>query len=160
MTKRIANSQAKVSHNKHGASSLEQVEAEAMVVVAPVPHIFPSLHAVKNYINENQSLPDPQVQSSFQSRDPGQLREQETVNLNVVVHAPSVTGLSQRKDVGPSSSKVKIKCVKGVHFVNHCLSAPVVTNVQHVRNPPVGDRLQNFGRSGSPWVQIRGLCQY
>ena len=106
--------------------------------VVQVPCIFPRLHVVKNSINDNQSLPDPQVKSFLESRVLGQLRTQETVNLNVVVCAPFVTGQSQRKDVGPCNSKVKIKFLKGVYCVNHCLSVPVITNVHHVvRNPPV-----------------------
>ena len=32
----------------------------------------------------------------------------------------------------------------------------LVRNVPHVKNPPVGGRLQSFGRSGSPWVHIQG----
>ena len=105
--------------------------------------IFPSLDVVGNNINDNQFLPDPQVQCFFKIK--GSQSVKITRNCKLACCAPSVTGQSQRKDLSPSISKVKIKFVKGIHYVNHCLSAPVVTNVHHVvRNPPVGNRLQKF----------------
>ena len=68
-----------------------------------------------------------------------------TVNLNVVCHAPSVTGLSENKDIRPSQTQTEIKCVKPVCCVNPCLYVPTVQNVPHVvPNPPVGARLQRF----------------
>ena len=68
-----------------------------------------------------------------------------TVNLNVVCHAPSVTGLSENKDIRPNQTQTEIKCVKPVCCVNPCLYVPTVQNVPHVvPNPPVGVRLQRF----------------
>ena len=68
-----------------------------------------------------------------------------TVNLNVVSHAPSVTGLSENKDIRPNQTQTEIKCVKPVCCVNPCLYVPTVQNVPHVvPNPPVGARLQRF----------------
>ena len=68
-----------------------------------------------------------------------------TVNLNVVCHAPSVTGLSENKDIRPNQTQTEIKCVKPVCCVNPCLYVPTVQNVPHVvPNPPVGARLQRF----------------
>ena len=68
-----------------------------------------------------------------------------TVNLNVVCHAPCVTGLSENKDIRPNQTQREIKCVKPVCCVNHCLYVPTVQNVPHVvQNPPVGTRLQRF----------------
>ena len=45
-----------------------------------------------------------------------------TVNLNVVCHAPSVTGLSENKDIRPSQTQTEIKCVKPVCCVNPCVN--------------------------------------
>ena len=68
-----------------------------------------------------------------------------TVNLNVVCHAPCVTGLSENKDIRPNQAQMEIKCVKPVCCVNHCLYAPTVQNVPYVvGNPPVAARLQRF----------------
>ena len=68
-----------------------------------------------------------------------------TVNLNVVFPAPSVTGLSENKDIRPNQNQTEIKCVKPVCCVNPCLYVPTVQNVPHVvPNPPVGARLQRF----------------
>ena len=68
-----------------------------------------------------------------------------TVNLDVVCHVPCVTGQSENKDISPNQSQTRIKCVKHVYCVNHCLCAPIVQNVPRVvQNPPVGARLQKF----------------
>ena len=68
-----------------------------------------------------------------------------TVNLNVVFPAPSVTGLSENKDIRPNQNQTEIKFVKPVCCVNPCLYVPTVQNVPHVvPNPPVGARLQRF----------------
>ena len=52
--------------------------------------------------------------------------------LNVVtpVHFAALEELLQKKGVRPEICKTKIKYVIGVSFVNHCLSAPPVINVQ------------------------------
>ena len=68
----------------------------------------------------------------------------QSVNSNVF-HVPSVTGRSQRKDISPFQVQDRIKHVKPVCCVDHCLCAQHVSNVHHVvENPPVGGRLQLF----------------
>ena len=70
---------------------------------------------------------------------------QETVNLHVVLPAPSVQGLLQKKNVRPSHSQIGIKSVNSALSVNQCLFAPNVTNAPCVaKDPPVGGRLQLF----------------
>ena len=70
---------------------------------------------------------------------------QETVNLHVVLPAPSVKGLLQKKNVRPSHSQIEIKSVNSALSVNQCLFAPNVTNAPCVaKDPPVGGRLQLF----------------
>ena len=69
----------------------------------------------------------------------------ETVNLHVVLPAPSVKGLLQKKNVRPSHSQIEIKSVNSALSVNQCLFAPNVTNAPCVaKDPPVGGRLQLF----------------
>ena len=69
----------------------------------------------------------------------------ETVNLHVVLPAPSVKGLLQKKIVRPSHSQIEIKSVNSALSVNQCLFAPNVTNAPCVaKDPPVGGRLQLF----------------
>ena len=69
----------------------------------------------------------------------------ETVNLHVVLPAPSVKGLLQKKNVRPCHSQIEIKSVNSALSVNQCLFAPNVTNAPCVaKDPPVGGRLQLF----------------
>ena len=49
---------------------------------------------------------------------------QETVNLPVVLPAPSVKGLLQKKNVRPSHSQIEIKSVNSALSVNQCLFFP------------------------------------
>ena len=64
----------------------------------------------------------------------------ETVNLHVVLPAPSVKGLLQKKNVRPSHSQIEIKSVNSALSVNKCLFAPNAPCV--AKDPPVGGRLQ------------------
>ena len=64
--------------------------------------------------------------------------------VNPVQYAIS-QGLPQKKGVRPDVEKTEIKYVKGVSFVNHCLSAKSVPNVPNVVTElGVGGRLQKF----------------
>ena len=64
--------------------------------------------------------------------------------VNPVQYAIS-QGLPQKKGVRPDVAKTEIKYVKGVSFVNHCLSAKSVPNVPNVVTElGVGGRLQKF----------------
>ena len=64
--------------------------------------------------------------------------------VNPVQYAIS-KGLPQKKGVRPDVAKTEIKYVKGVSFVNHCLSAKSVPNVPNVVTElGVGGRLQKF----------------
>ena len=64
--------------------------------------------------------------------------------VNPVQYAIS-QGLPQKKGVRPDVAKTEIKYVKGVSFVNHCLSSKSVPNVPNVVTElGVGGRLQKF----------------
>ena len=64
--------------------------------------------------------------------------------VNPVQYAIS-QGLPQKKGVRPDVEKTEIKYVKGVSFVDHCLSAKSVPNVPNVVTElGVGGRLQKF----------------
>ena len=111
-----------------------------------MPVISPN-RPVNRHINDNHCLLDPQLEISVEdpiSQDSRQCLNK-TVNLDVVCRVPCVTGQSENKGLSPNQSQTRIKCVKHVYCVNHCLYAPTVQNVPHVvDNPPVGARLQRF----------------
>ena len=113
---------------------------------AAIPVISPD-RPVNSLINDNYFLVDPQLKPSGEDPMCQDLNKHviKTVNLNVVFPAPSVTGLSENKDIRPNQNQTEIKCVKPVCCVNPCLYVPTVQNVLHVvPNPPVGARLQRF----------------
>ena len=66
---------------------------------AVIPVISPD-RPVNSLINDNYFLVDPQLKSSVEDPMCQDLNKHviKTVNLNVVSHAPSVTGLSENKD--------------------------------------------------------------
>ena len=69
------------------------------------------------------------------------------VSCHVVGHVQSaiLKGLPQKKGIRPVVTKTEIKHVKGVSFVNPCLSARSVPNVPNVvKELDVGGRLQKF----------------
>ena len=68
-------------------------------------------------------------------------------SCHVATHCLSAIskGLPQKKGIRPDVKETKIKHVKGVSFVNHCLSARSVPNVPNVvKELGVGARLQTF----------------
>ena len=76
-----------------------------------------------------------------------QKHSDQIVSCHVVGHVQSVIlkGLPQKKDIRPVVTKKEIKHVKGVSFVNPCLSAQIVPNVPNVvKELGVGGRLQKF----------------
>ena len=76
-----------------------------------------------------------------------QKHSNQTVFCHVVnpVQSAISKGLPQKKGVRPEVTKTEIKHVKGVSFVNHCLSARSVPNVPNVVTElGVGGRLQKF----------------
>ena len=93
--------------------------------------------------NDNYCIEAPQEKDFVEDQKLRDLTQ--SVNLNVVCHVPCATGPSQRKDISPFQLPKRIKSVKPVCCVDHCLcvqhvnSAPLV-----VENPPVGGRLQLF----------------
>ena len=98
---------------------------------------------VDNTLNDNYCWTDPH--SELIVEDPIVQDINQNVSLRVVCRVPCVTGLSENKDISPSQAQMKIKCVKPVYCVDHCLYAPTVQNVPHVvEGPPVGARLQRF----------------
>ena len=98
---------------------------------------------VDSTLNDNYCWIDPHLELTVE--DPIVQDINQNVSLHVVCRAPCVTGLSENKDISPNQAQMKIKCVKPVCCVNHCLYAPTVQNVPHVvENPPVGARLQRF----------------
>ena len=69
------------------------------------------------------------------------------VSCHVATHVRSAIskGLPQKKGIRPDVKETKIKHVKGVSFVNHCLFARSVPNVPNVvKELGVGGRLQTF----------------
>ena len=92
---------------------------------------------VDSTLNDNYCWIDPHLELTVE--DPIVQDINQNVSLHVVCRAPCVTGLSENKDIRPNQAQMKIKCVKPVCCVNHCLYAPTVQNVPHVvENPPVG----------------------
>ena len=76
--------------------------------------------------------------------------------VNPVQYAIS-QGLPQKKGVRPDVAKTEIKYVKGVFFVNHCLSAKSVPNVPNVVTElGVGAHFKSSGRNGKHWERIQG----
>ena len=146
--KRIADIQVILPPNlaSLGVSSLIEGGVAATDVEGTMPVISPN-RPVNRHINDNHCLLDPQLEISVEdpiSQDSRQCLNK-TVNLDVVCRVPCVTGQSENKDISPNQSQTRIKCVKHVYCVNHCLYAPTVQNVPHVvGNPPVGARLQRF----------------
>ena len=83
----------------------------------------------------------------FPSVNPTQKHSSKTVFCHVVnpVQYAISKGLPQKKGARPDVAKTEIKYVKGVSFVNHCLSAKSVPNVPNVVTElGVGGRLQKF----------------
>ena len=159
MTRKIVGNQATLplSLASLGASFLIEEGVAVADVEAAIPVISPD-RPVNSLINDNYCLVDPQLKSSVEDPMCQDLNKHviKTVNLNVVCHAPSVTGLSENKDIRPNQTQTEIKCVKPVCCVNPCLYVPTVQNVPHVvPNPPVGPDYKGFGRSGTPWVQTK-----
>ena len=72
--------------------------------------------------------------AKFPSVNPTQKHSNQTVFCHVVnpVQYAISKGLPQKKGVRPDAAKTEIKYVKGVSFVNHCLSAKSVPNVPNV----------------------------
>ena len=130
-----------VKLNNLGGSLLNKVEGEVVGVVVPAHITFPRSPVIPRPINDNYWIEDPT--GHFQ--DQIQCSKPNIVNCLVASHAPSVIGLSQKKDISPSLSKYQIKFVEGAPCVSHCLSAPSVESAHNVvGNPPVGGRLQKF----------------
>ena len=159
MTRKIIGRQAilPLSLASLGVSFLIEGGVAVADVEGTIPVISPD-RPVNSHINDNYCLVDPQLNLSVEDPVCQDLNKSviKTVNLDVVCHAPCVTGLSENKDIRPNQAHREIKCVKPVCSVNHCFCAPNVPNVPHVvANPPVGARLQSFGRSGTPWVQTQ-----
>ena len=137
--------------NNLGGNSRAEAGVGVVVEVDLVLHTTPSLPVVPNHINDNQYLLSPPVVLSSSLGDLNLVSSEskgtfpETVNLHVVLPAPSVKGLLQKKNVRPSHSQIEIKSVNSALSVNQCLFAPNVTNAPCVaKNPPVGGRLQLF----------------
>ena len=66
--------------------------------------------------------------------------------LNVVtsVYFISIKGLPQKKGVRPEVYKIKIKHVKSVSFVDHCLSALPVTSVHNAEKKNMWETDEKF----------------
>ena len=124
----------------HGVNFL--IKGGVTDVEGATPVISPG-RPVDSTLNDNYCLIDPHLELTVE--DPIVQDINKNVTLHVVCRAPCVTGLSENKDIRPNQAQMKIKCVKPVCCVNHCLYAPTVQNVPHVvENSPVGARLQRF----------------
>ena len=142
--RRITDSQAILlpSLASHGVNFLIKGGVAAADVEVATPVISPD-RPVDNTLNDNYCWTVPH--SELTVEDPIVQDINQNVSLHVVCRVPCVTGLSENKDISPFQAQMKIKCVKPVCCVNHCLYAPTVQNVPHVvEDPPVGARLQRF----------------
>ena len=140
--RRITDSQAILppSLASHGINFL--IKGGAADVEGATPVISPG-RPMDSTLNDNYCWIDPHLELTVE--DPIVQDINQNVSLHVVCRAPCVTGLSENKDIRSNQAQMKIKCVKPVCCVNHCLYAPTVQNVPHVvENPPVGARLQRF----------------
>ena len=130
------------SHHNLGDSFLTRVGVEVVGVEVGTPRFSLSPPARSN-TNDNYCIEAPQEKDFVEDQKLRDLTQ--GVSLNVVCHVPCATGPSQRKDISPFQLQERIKSVKPVCCVDHCLcvqhvnSAPLV-----VENPPVGGRLQLF----------------
>ena len=96
-----------------------------------------------NHTNDNYCIKAPQKKDFVEDQKLRDLTQ--SLNLNVVCHVSCATGPSQRKDISPFQLQKRIKSVKPVCCVDHCLCVQHVNSVLHVvENPPVGGRLQLF----------------
>ena len=111
-----------------------------MEVVTPPISLSPPAH---KHTNDNYCIEVPQKKDFVEDQTLTDLTQ--SVNLNVVCHVPCATGPLQRKDISPFQLQKRIKSVKPVCCVDHCLCVQHVNSVLHVvENPPVGGRLQLF----------------
>ena len=144
------------------AEDVDGVEAQILVSL---------VQKVTSPINDNYCITPPnpcQVLVEEKSDQAVQLLVQDSLSCRNIVKVPSVNstqkhsnqtvfchvvnpvqyaiskGLPQKKGVRPDVAKAEIKCVKGVSFVNHCLSAKSVSNVPNITELDVGGRLQKF----------------
>ena len=110
--------------NNLGGNSRAEAGVGVVVEVDLVLHTTPSLPVVPNHINDNQYLLSPPVVLSSSLGDLNLVSSAskgtfpKTVNLHVVLPAPSVKGLLQKKNVRPSHSQIEIKSVNSALSVN------------------------------------------
>ena len=130
------------SHRSLGDSFLTRVVVEVVGVEVETPRfsLSPPAHSSSN---DNYCIEAPQKKDFVEDQKLRDLTQ--SVNLNVVCHVPCATGPSQRKDISPFQLQKRIKSVKPVCCVDHCLSVQHVNSAPlAVENPPVGGRLQLF----------------
>ena len=109
-------------------------------VVTPRFSLSPPAH---NSSNDNYCVEAPQTKDFVEDQKLIDLTQ--SVSLNVVCHVPCATGPSQKKDISPFQLQKRIKSVKPVCCVGHCLCVQPVNSAHlAVKNPPVGGRLQLF----------------
>ena len=135
------------------------VEAEVGNVEVPLT-AGPEVPKIPNNINDNYCVNNPALRSravnGVLSRSQQTFNVQQNVNFSVVstVHfAKNSIRQPQKKGLSPHvESKVQIKSVNCVSFVDHCVSVPSVPNVHNVvYAPPVGGRLQPFWQT---WAHL------
>ena len=130
------------SHRSLGDSFLTRVGVEVVGVEVTTPR-FSLSPPTRSNSNDNYCIEAPQEKDFVEYQKLRDLTQ--SVNLNVVCHVPCATGPSQRKDISPFQLQKRIKSVKPVCCVDHCLCVQHVNSVPLVvKNPPVGGRLQLF----------------
>ena len=130
------------SRHSLGDSFLTRVGVRDMGVEVETPRfsLSPPAHSSSN---DNCCVEAPQAKDFVEDQKLRYLTQ--SVSLNVVCHVPCATGPSQKKDISPFQLQKRIKSVKPVCCVDHCLCAQHVNSAPlAVENPPVGGRLQLF----------------
>ena len=146
MTKGLKVGRTLEETDKPGKTSGRDKANEAKAEVSTFPHDQPR---ASSHINDNHCLDKLQVRLMAGS-SPIQTFSKTHVNLNVVSHVLTATGLPQRKGLSPmltdvNQRKCPLKHVKGVSSVTQLSCVQPVTNVHlAVPNLSVVTRLQNF----------------
>ena len=128
-------------------------------VVGVLPITAPEAPKIKININDNYCLTEPVLANWTlvgTTRTLDSLNFQTSVNYSVVSPVPFARKFvrqPQKKGLSPHvESKVQIKSVNCVSFVDHCVSVPSVTSAHNaVCAPPVGGRLQPFWQT---WARL------
>ena len=140
-------------HSSHGGNSVDPDQEDVGVVEVPTL-VFPGTSPLNNPNDNYCSNPNPQCVNLIKGESKScltQVTKRQKLNLvvdcHVACHAPiaHLPGLPQKKGVSPALYYSRIKHVKDVCCVNHCLFVPPALNAPNaVPEQNVGGRLQEF----------------